>query len=670
MQKDLRVPYKFTEDVGRSVHDLSAERRTTTHACVRIPLWFKKCTANDSYEIDFSTLLQSSPLVAPLMGKYHLQCQLFFEPYSNLYGFLDNNTQQSTAELLTNNHHRYDVYAETFRRSIPSQIGLTAVESYQGSGVKSYTWTINKSDYPNGLTIEPGFVVGRHSLFEYLGLPAGSSYLSAYGQNLSGMQYQLSSMARKSPDQFGSDDHISDSGINDETWNSASLGNWPNSTVASDMYTSQIMFNPYLNLDRVLTYLDIMRTYYVNRQEQNAVYQIDASSSLGGQDTEATVSLDTLDDLFIKLRGYSSGQTFGGANDTPVHSSVQWLVNEYIPRAFQGYFGGLFNTMYEPDYFSNMLSSEVGKVYAKVSEGTVHELYFANKLQKYIDRLDISGGIFSNWIRTTRGGNVSKRLDVPEIVGSITHVIDPQNITSVSNTYVAGPDSSSGSSIGQLAGVVNKFDRMWKDNKDGVYSFDFHCPEDGYLMAIVSIVPCVDYTQGIDVDFMKSYFVDDYTPQFQRLGFMQYNPLEFNALPAMGVTAEDGTLKYRGLTFGTSDFNQASYITTYKDVQATPEFSNVVGKHPAWLEMMTDVDKAFGEFSDGGIYESWILRRQFRKVASDGYTLTDITRYQSPLDFQYPFVAQSQYDPNFFLQLGVNCRAVRPIIKSIMPSFG
>lgn len=668
MQKDLRVPYSYTEDVDRSVHDLSAERRTTAHACVRIPLWFKKCTANDSYEIDFSTLLQSAPLVAPLMGKYLLQCQLFFEPYSNLYGFLDNNTQQTTAELLTNNHHRYDVYSETFRRSIPSQSGLSIRETYDGSDVKYYWWTINKSAYPNGITIEPDFVVGRHSLFEYLGLPAGSSYLSAYGISVSDSEYRIASMPRYSPYSYGSDDKISDSGINDEVWNDASLGAWPNQDVSSESMLNEIMYNPYLNLDRVLTYLDIMRTYYVNRQEQNAVYQIDASSSLGGQDTEATVSLEILDDLFIKLRGYSSGQTFGGANDTPEYSSVQWLVNEYIPRAFQGYFGGLFNTMYEPDYFSNMLSSEVGKVYAKVNEGSVHELYFANKLQKYIDRLDISGGIFSNWIRTTRGGRVSKRLDVPEIVGSITHVIDPSNITSVSNTYVDGPDSSSGSSIGQMAGVVNKFDRMWKDNKDGVYSFDYHCPEDGYLMAIVSIIPCVDYTQGIDVDFLKSYFVDDYTPQFQRLGFMQYNPLEFNALPAMGVTAEDGTPTYRGLSFGTSDFNTEDYI--YKDVQATPEFSNVVGKHPAWLEMMTDVDKAFGEFSDGGMYESWILRRPFRKVLDDGYSLTDITRYQSPLDFQYPFVAQTQNDPNFFLQLGVNCRAVRPIIKSIMPSFG
>lgn len=630
MQKDLRVPYDFKQDIDRSVHDLSVERRTTAHPCVNIPLWFKKVTANDSFEIDFSTLLQSSPLVAPLMGKFKLRTTLFFEPLSNLYGFLDNNQKRSTEDLLKENHHRWDIYTETFRRDAPVE------PSFSDSYGYSFTQSAGSvSPFSNN------FSVGRHSLFEYLGLPAGSVFLhhltmeeGSFSSFITLSAYPQVGFA-DSPDYSISDD-IGDGVISS---------------------FEQQFTNYYYNLDRVLTYLDIMRSYYVNRQEDNAVWQTDLPIAVGAG-TEANVPLETLDSLFMELRSQLGGYTFTPIGMGPAGAGMQWFANEYLPKAFSGYFGGLFNTLYEPDYFSNMLSSDVGSISAKVSSnGTIHELYFANKLQKLIDRLDISGGVFSNWIRSVRGSRVSKRLDIPEIIGSVTHIIDPRNVTSVSNTY----QDTVGSSLGQMAGVVNQFDRMWKDNKDGVYSFDYHAPEDGYLMAIVSIIPCVDYTQGIEPDVFKSYFVDDYTPQFQRLGFMQYNPLEFNALPARSEDS-DGSPVYSGLIIPETE---GEFITA----QGIDTYSDTVGKHPAWMEMMTDVDRSFGEFSDGGMYQTWILRRPFYRLRADGSSYVDITRYQRPLDFQYPFVAHTHYDPNFFLQLGVQCRAVRPIIKSIMPSF-
>lgn len=550
---NINKPQNYVEQVRRSVHDLSTERRTTLHAGLNIPIFSRKMLPNDSISIDVATLLQSNPLVAPLMSQYKLRVALFFEPYSNLYGWMDNNTRESTEALLKKNHHR---------------ACLGRVANTGGSSI----------------------FCGRSSLFEYCGVPALAAF--SYGD-------------------------------------------------AVDPY--------YMNLDRHLAYLDIIRNYYINRQEDSVPY-------IGNSFTNFdTVSVETLDNLFMDLRYLKDGFTWDRDASTPNAAALQWLVNEYLPNAYHYEFGGLFSALFEPDYFSNLLSNDVGTVKSNITvseDGTVsmHEVYFQNKLQKLIDRFDVSGGVFSKWMRTVWGTNPNRRVDVPEIIGSVTSMINANNITTVANTYQ--DTTGDGSAVGQLAGQINQHDNRWRD-KNRKFQFDYHAREEGILMAVVTLIPCVDYDQGIDPDLLRTTFADDYKPQFAQLGFQDIPMDHYSVMPQL-------------------QYNSSSNSIQTVPGQCPQDSGVSVGKQVAWLDMMTDWNRSYGEFSTSGMYETWTLKRRFWKRATGAdvpQSRIAITRYIDPVEFQYPFVMQTIEDPNFFLQVGFDIRAVRPIIKQVMPSF-
>lgn len=553
---NIKIPTNYVEKVKRSVHDLTTERRTTLHSCLNIPIYSRKMMPNDSFQIDVSTLLQSNPLVAPLMSQYKLRVALFFEPLSNLYGWMDNNTRQSTEDLLKKVHHRLD-------------LGMVSVGGD------------NKSDF-----------CGRHSLCEYLGLPVSSSF--SRGDSVAPF---------------------------------------------------------YMSVDKHLAYLDIIRNYYVNRQEENVPYVGQSFLS------KTSVSIETLDQLFADLRFLKDGFTYNSSTTgLGNYVGLDWFFSIYMRNAFLHSFGGLTYSMFEPDYFSNLLSNDVGTVKSNItvdSDGQVsmHEVYFQNKLQKLIDRFDISGGVFSKWMRTVWGTNPHRKLDIPEMIGSVTSIINANNITAVSNTYQ--PTADTGSAVGQLSGQINQHDNRWRD-KNRKFQFDYHAQEEGYLMAIVSLIPCVDYDQGMDIDLQRTTFADDYKPQFSQLGYQDVSTVTYACMPLLMHDPNTGD-------------------TTTVSGQSPQERDFTVGKQVAWLDLMTDVNRSFGEFAQGGMYETWTLKRRFwRKPIISEFvenSTINITRYADPMDFQYPFVMQTIEDPNFMLQVGFDVRAVRPIIKQVMPSF-
>lgn len=563
----IRIPKDYEQPINKAIHNPSKEIRYTGFCGLNVPAYFKRIYPNDNWRFDISTLLQSSALEAPLMGRFKLRTMAFFEPYSNIYGWYDNNTRTSTENLLSKKHWTFTISSAT-----------TNVE---------YNPHDTHSDAAAGVT--PG--IPRGSLLDFIGVPPG--YVP-YGYSNS----------------------------------NPSLGDYV-----------------VINIDRVLAYLDVVRTYLCNNQEDNIPYYGYVSNGASYDLGIKYYSRALLDELFMDLRYQTNGGDISLVGTTATNRLV-----EYLNDCLVGPNAGLFFAMYEPDYYNNFLSSKVGVTKATVDTSgdsfSIHELYFQNSKQLLIDRFDLSGGTFSAWSKTVWGTRASRAADVPDIIGSTTTVIDPRNITAVANTY--SNTSSQNTYTGELFGQINNA----ASTVNKKYKYILGSREDGILIIVQQLIPCVDYSEGFDIEILRTNFLDEYYPQFAQLGYQNVPKRIYSAMPPLN---DDGIV----INIDENNFKMDSSIA----------------KQISWLDLMTDTNRVHGEFSNFGMYEYWVLKRRYTKYASaeSSGNLREssfaLTSYIDPLDWQYPFAGQTIGDPNFFFQINLDIKALRPIGKRFMPAF-
>lgn len=397
-----------------------------------------------------------------------------------------------------------------------------------------------------------------------------------------------------------------------------------------------------MDLGFILTYLNIFRNYYCNNQEDNFPYI--GSNLWSEKNPYKQGELSVLDKLFKELRFQDDGYDFANSPNSSALPGMYWFKTQYLPSLANG-FGGLWLATYKPDLMVNLLNStNAVKSYVRVEDGqfTIDTLRFQNKLQRLIDRIDVSGGRFSNWLRAVWGVKTRKDMDIPEMIGVTQKLIDPTELSAKSNSPAVGDRDAQ--YLGDLGGNFNK--------TDGHRGHSFYASTSGRVMVIATIIPNVDYCQGIDWETEKVSFADDYTPEFSQLGFQKVPVSRYSSLPFFAGGLSDPSFD---------------------------PLSTSVGKQVAWLEEMTDVNRNYGEFSWAGYYNYWVLNRLYSSERPAKVPLIDpsaynfdfqpfVTQYIDPLLYQYPFVAQSIKDPNWFLQCGLRIKSVRPIGKRFMPN--
>lgn len=578
------------------------------HTGLKVPVYCRRVFLGDDLKLSIpAKLLQSQPTISPVMGSFKLRIEWYYQSDTNLYGWLDNNDKQSTETILNLHKHRVEVNTSTY--GLDRQYDVYDQQSSE-SVVEMF---------------REGYVgIGRGSIWDFLGVPA--CYVR--------------------PD------------IQDQT--------------------SLVQFGNVWNLDTALMYLNIARSYWTNPQWPNLPYVSGAYLSTEGPigplsrtSPFDTVNLTDLDNLFKWLRtkddgifvqdiatipsltpgqqGYITDEV---AYEQKYKKAYRALVEWLQATMYGGPSAGLFCCQYEPDLYRNLLNDEVGSIKSTINTETgtmtIEELRFANHLQLVIDRLDISGGRFSDWARTRWGVKTRKNLDRPQLLGVTTEYIDTGLITSRENSV--GEDGAS--APGQLHGNINT-----RPGKPGFVRV--RCSEPGYIMAVASVVPEVDYCQNIQRYLLDLRFEDEFSPQYVRRGFETVPRSDYSAL----VESE-----YAYIDTGDDVFNGI--------VQKYPNMAQSVGKQVAWLREMTDTNRVHGEFSNFGKFETWVLKRQYQKwlIYDDhllpGMHISDFTfsPYVNPLEWQYPFVGQNSNDPNFYLQLAIKVDAVRPIGRRYMPS--
>lgn len=597
LNPEFFVPYNFEADVPKSRHNLSKKFSGTLQTGLLYPVWNRRMYIGDDFELDYSTLLQTIvPMNRALLDCFELRVETYFCPLSNYYGWYDNNTKSSTNDIL-NSTEKWSMSLAGFDQSEQDRGFLyTAGLQYQSDDQEPFDGTFKfyrevvSSPATNFQQAGRPYAVQLGSLMTLFGLPAGYA----------GVGY----------------------------------------TADGDYGQNWIGTGNLINIEPVLCYLDIWRTYHQNDQYGYIPYVSEVMRDSGSlRDVDVfdiqNWSSQKLDDFFVSLRHASRhrNSVFTWSHLMDNLSSEFSSFQEYL-RSTVRLYSGFFPVQHRPDMWRNLLSKTAGSVNIKVNvingSFVIDEFRTKNKVQKLAEFFDLSGGRMSNIGRTVFGMKTDIDLKIPELLNVKRCIIDPSNITQMAQTE--------NGDLGEKAANVDKFNQLG--------SIRVKARTDGYVMTCVSITPLITYSQGVSPFAIRTNFMDDFQPPLQRLGFQDVPRLYLSGL---------------------IDFNQNNENIDNLTLL------NSVGKSIKWVEEMSDTNSVFGEFTPlFGDASDMVLSRIYSQTSVDDSNYRDFVfsnlPYVNPLDYNHIFADNAYRRPPWSFHMSIKCKARRPILKRWNPS--
>jgi hypothetical protein len=544
--------------------NMSRANRFTMAPGLLYPFYWKPVMSQDICRWSWSSIVKTFPTLAPVMGSFKLQIDDFFVPYR--------------------------LYVSEFQRN------SSLIQYLDSSSTKSgfsdvvfpcFTFSANGNAYaaPFFPSSEEGkgLPVASGSILNCLGFPIGATP-AAPGSSSS--QYQLKGVR--------------------------------------------------FNAIPFLAFWDIYRNYYVNRQE-NTYSMMRVSGSVGSRSLiQSRLSLSLLDEFFENFQHWSAlGDSVRdifatGAPDVLLFQQMlSSMLNSDLPLA------GLPCRTYLPDYFSNFINAAGYQLYQQQSRIVVgddggtsfitnDQLVLNEKMTKLLGRAWLSGGRYSEYLRTQFGQEGVPDCDIPQYCGSTSVEITFDEVVSTAET-----SETNNGPLGSLGGRGRA--RMFGRTRV------FKPREYGIMMSIASIVPRADYSDQFSRDWLVRNLTDLYVPALDSIGMQDLM---------------DGELNFANTPVSISG-------------QSSP-FLSGLAKHPAWMEYMTDVNRNFGDFAGNLSY--WVLNRPLWSRNSSPVGLTNFTSYVNPDIFNQIFADTSATAQNFLVQIGYNALYNRPISKQVMPT--
>lgn len=300
---------------------------------------------------------------------------------------------------------------------------------------------------------------------------------------------------------------------------------------------------------------------------------------------------------------------------------------ESIPPIGTLEMGGLCLKTHQSDLFNNWVNKEwvdgdngINAVTdVDVSNGKLNldALNLAQKVYNMLNRIAISGGSYKDWIETVYTTDYYFRAETPVYEGGMSTTIDFEAVVSNSASTASGVEEP----LGSMAG------RGFNQGKNGG-KIVIKCNEPCYIIGIASITPYVDYSQGNDWDMMQLSTMDDlHKPQLDGIG---YQDLLSNQMNGRANT------------------------------------SDAIGKQPAWLNYMTDVNRTYADFAAGEIESYMVLNRVYDVNEETGEIINPST-YISPKDYTYIFATNTDTNRDFWVQIGKRIIARRVMSAAQIP---
>lgn len=281
---------------------------------------------------------------------------------------------------------------------------------------------------------------------------------------------------------------------------------------------------------------------------------------------------------------------------------------------------GLALKTYQSDINTNWVNTEwidgdsgINAITAiDTSEGsfTLDTLNLAKKVYTMLNRIAVSDGSYNAWIQTVYTSGGLNHIETPIYLGGSSLEIEFQEVVNNSGTEEQP--------LGTLAGRG-----IATSHKGG--NITFKADEPGYIFCITSLTPRVDYFQGNEWDNYLITLDDLHKPQLDGIGFQDR--------------------MYRSVNANTP------YAMSGKSI----------GKQPAWIEYMTNVNKTYGNFALVE-NEGWMcLNRIFGDIST-------YTTYIFPHLYNNIFADTDITAQNFWIQIAFNTKSRRVMSAKVIPN--
>lgn len=290
-----------------------------------------------------------------------------------------------------------------------------------------------------------------------------------------------------------------------------------------------------------------------------------------------------------------------------------------VPNSIYPMVGLLLKT-YQSDINTNWVNTEwidgetginaITAIDTSSGSFTLDTLNLAKKVYTMLNRIAVSDGSYNAWIQTVYTSGGLNHIETPLYLGGSSLEIEFQEVINNSGTE----DQPLGSLAGR--GVATS-------HKGG--NIVFKADEPGYIMCISSITPRVDYFQGNEWDIYLESIDDIHKPQLDAIGFQDR----------------------------LYEFVNGSCPLQERDLS--------IGKQPAWIEYMTNVNRTYGNFALVE-NEGWMcLNRVFDSI--DSYTT-----YVFPHLYNNIFADTSITSQNFWVQIAFNMKPRRVMSAKVIPN--
>lgn len=293
---------------------------------------------------------------------------------------------------------------------------------------------------------------------------------------------------------------------------------------------------------------------------------------------------------------------------------------------------GLAVKTYLSDRFNNWLNTEwidgttggINSITAvDVSDGklTMDALILQKKIFNMLNRVAITDGTYQAWREATYGIRSATLPESPIFCGGMQSEIAFDEIVSNSATEEEP--------LGTLAG--RGVATMYKSGR----GLKIKCTEPSMIMALGSITPRIDYSQGNKWWTRLQNMDDFHKPTLDAIGFQ-----ELIAEEAAAWTTE------------ATDNHELTYQS--------------LGKQPSWIEYTTDVNETYGEFAAGMPLAFMCLNRVYEE--NSDHTIRNASTYIDPTIYNNIFAESRLSSQNFWVQVAFDVTARRVMSAKQIPN--
>lgn len=663
----------YLPNFGRSSHNVGKIIRTSQACGTIVPYWCQIGMDGTTFYIDITTKVKTLPTTGPVFGSFKHQIDVFVIPIRLYIAALHNNALGVGLNMSKVLLPQFQVYSantsiyedDTNRGQVnpSSLLSYLGIKGFGRSEVNQYLrrfpaifnlayWDIFKNYYANKQEEKAYVITGVDHIWKTIQIGDGTKWEVTWSSNAASMYTATPSSQKRMYIKLEFEENISPETVQEIQFLTNNL-NAP--TIVSngitrlgDAFVFQRTDPEAPGIREPLNPRKATNIYmYEIKQTVKFAYNLNSGSGKNiitmpdNQKIKLTsFPLKNIDDERTSILAAPSSSAYiventklpygaaTGTLDLPSHDRTKTYhsSNAWFSQA------GLAVKTYLSDRFNNWLNTEwidgtTGGINAitavDVSEGklTMDALILQKKIFNMLNRVAITDGTYQAWREATYGIRSTTLPESPIFCGGMQSEIAFDEIVSNSAT-----DEEP---LGTLAG--RGVATMYKSGR----GLKIKCTEPSMIMALGSITPRVDYSQGNKWWTRLQNMDDFHKPTLDAIGFQE-------------LIAEEAA--------AWSTETTENYTHTYQSL----------GKQPSWIEYTTDVNETYGEFAAGMPLAFMCLNRVYEQN-KDG-SIKNASTYIDPTIYNSIFAESRLSSQNFWVQVAFDVTARRVMSAKQIPN--